>query len=273
MALIDARDGTPLFTHDWGSGRPVVLIHGWPLNADMWEYQSVRLAEAGFRVVAPDRRGFGRSGQPWSGYDYDTFADDVETVLEARDLRDAVLVGFSMGGGEVARLLGRSNDRVAKAVFVSAVTPFMLRTDDNPEGVDGAIFDGMIDGVRGDRPEFLTEFGKTFFGRSLLGGAAVSTGVEQWVLVMAMQASPRATIECIKQFGRTDFRTELQRTDKPVLVIHGTGDKTVPIDVSGRRTASIVGGARLVEYEGAPHGLFITERDRLAEDLITFARE
>ena len=272
MPFVQARDGTQLFCNDWGSGRPVVLIHGWPLSGDSWEYQSVRLVEAGFRVVVPDRRGFGRSEQPWAGYDYETFADDVEAVLEARNLRDAVVVGFSMGGGEVAKLLGRDNGRVAKAVLVASVVPFMLQTADNPEGVDGGVFDGMIEGVRSDRPEFLTDFAKQFYGHSLLGGVAVSTGIQQWTLMMAMQASPRATIECIKAFGRTDLRADLARATKPVLVIHGTNDQTVPIDVAGRRAAAAIPGATLVEYDGAPHGLFITERDRLADDLIAFAR-
>ena len=272
MPFVDARDGTPLFFNDVGSGRPVVLLHGWPLNGDMWEYQSVPLAEAGFRVVTPDRRGFGRSGQPWSGYDYDTFTDDVEALLEARDLRDAVVVGFSMAGGEVARLLGRDNGRVAKAVLVAAVTPYLEKAGDNEDGVDGSIFDGMLSGIRADRPEFLTAFGKAFYGHSLLGGVAVSTGVQQWTLMMAMQAAPRATYECINAFGRTDFRADLRRASKPLLVIHGTADQTVPIDASARRIPSLAPGATLVEYEGAPHGLFITERERLARDLIDFAR-
>ncbi len=272
MPFVEARDGTSLFVNDWGGGRPVVLVHGWPLNGASWEYQSVKLVEAGFRVVVPDRRGFGRSDQPWSGYDYETLADDVAAVLEARDLHDAVVVGFSMGGGEVAKLLGRNHPRLGKAVLVSSVAPFMLKTDDNPEGVDGSIFDQMIDGVRSDRPEFLTEFGKKFYGRAMLGGAAVSTGIQQWTLMMAMQASPRATIECVKAFGRTDFRADLARASKPVLVIHGTADQTVPIDVAGRRAAAMVPGATLIEYEGAPHGLFVTEHARLADDLIAFAR-
>ena len=272
MPFIEARDGTPLFFNDWGTGRPVVLLHGWPLNGDSWEYQSVRLVEAGLRAVVPDRRGFGRSGQPWSGYDYETLADDVEALLDARDLRDAVLVGFSMGGGEVAKLLGRNNLRVGKAALVASVAPFMLRTDDNPEGVDGSVFDAMVDGVRSDRPEFITEFGKKFYGRALLGGAAVSAGIQQWTLTMAMQASPRATIACVGAFGRTDLRDDLRRAARPVLVVHGTGDQTVPIDVAGRRAAAMVPDAVLLEYDGAPHGLFVTERDRLADDLIAFAR-
>ena len=272
MPFVEARDGTQLFCNDWGTGRPVVLVHGWPLSGDSWEYQSVRLVEAGLRVVIPDRRGFGRSAQPWSGYDYETFADDLEAILDARDVRDAVLVGFSMAGGEVAKLLGRDNGRISKAVLVASVAPFLLKTDDNPEGVDGGVFDKMVEGVRSDRPEFLTAFARTFYGHSLLGGAAVSTGIQQWTLMMAMQASPRATIECIKAFGRTDFRPDLARATKPVVVIHGTDDQTVPIDVSGRRVAASVPGATLIEYEGAPHGLFITERDRLADDLIAAAR-
>ena len=272
MPFIEAKDGTPLFYNDWGTGRPVVLLHGWPLSGDSWEYQSVRLVEAGFRVVVPDRRGFGRSGQPWSGYDYETLADDVETLLERCDVHDAVLVGFSMSGGEVAKLLGRNSARVGKAVLLSSVAPYLLKTDDNPDGVDGSVFDGIIDGIRADRPEFFENFSKAFYGRSLLGGAAVSSGILQWTLMMAMAASPRATIECVKAFGRTDLRADLRRATKPLLVIHGTSDATVPIDPSSRRVPALVPGAQVIEYDGAPHGLFITARDRLLDDLVTFAR-
>ncbi len=272
MPSVSARDGTPLFFHDLGEGRPVVLLHGWPLHADSWEYQMVPLVEAGFRVVAPDRRGFGRSGQPWSGYDYETFADDVETLLAHLDLQDVVLAGFSMGGGEVAKLLGRRNPRIARAALVAAVTPFLLKTPDNEDGVEGSVFDGMVDGLRRDRPAFVEAFGKMFYGHSLLGGAAVSTGVQAWTLGMAMMASPRATLECVRAFGTTDFRADLRQAGLPVLVIHGTSDATVPIAASGRKTAALIPGATLIEYDGAPHGLFMTEHARLARDLIDYAR-
>ncbi len=273
MPFFQANDGTALHYKDWGSGRPVVLLHGWPLSSDHWEYQSVPLAEAGFRVIAPDRRGFGHSGQPWSGYDYDTFANDVETLLETLDLHNAVLVGFSMGGGEVARVAGRGNARVAKAVLVSAVTPLLLKTPDNDDGVDASVFDGMISGIRDDRPSFFEHFGKMFYGSSFLGmGTAVPASVLQWTQTMALQASPKATLDCARAFSATDFRADLPRIRVPTLLIHGTGDQTVPIDVASRKAATMIPGAQLVEYEGASHGLFFTERQRLAGDLIGWAR-
>ena len=273
MPFIKANDGTALHYKDWGAGRPVVLLHGWPLSSDHWEYQSVPLVEAGFRVITPDRRGFGHSGQPWSGYDYDSFANDVETLLEELDLHDVVLVGFSMGGGEVARVAGRGNARVAKAVLVSAVTPLLLKGPDNDDGVDGSVFDGMVAGVRHDRPSFLETFSKMFYGSAFLGiGAAVPTPVLQWTLMMAMQAAPKATTDCVRAFSATDFRADLARIRVPTLLIHGTGDQTVPIGVSSHKARALIPGATLTEYEGASHGLFFTERERLARDPIAWAR-
>ena len=271
MPYAHAADGTPLFYHDWGTGRPVVLLHGWPLNADSWEYQSVRLAEAGFRVVAPDRRGFGRSGQPWTGYDYDTFASDVVSLLDQLDLNDVVLAGFSMAGGEVARVAGTGNPRVAKIALLAAVTPFLLKTPDH-EGAPASVFDGMIDNLRDDRPSFFTSFVKMFYGHTLLGRPAVPEPILQHFMMMAMMASPRATTECVNAFGRTDFRNDLSRITIPTLIIHGTSDETVPIDISGRAAAKLVPHARLIEYDGSPHGLLYTDRVRAAEDLIAFAR-
>jgi pimeloyl-ACP methyl ester carboxylesterase len=271
MPFFQAPDGTPLFFHDWGTGRPVVLLHGWPLNADSWEYQSVPLAEAGFRVIAPDRRGFGRSGQPWEGYDYDTLAGDVTALLEHLDLHDVVLAGFSMGGGEVARVAGSGNPRIAKAAFLAAVTPFMLKTD-NHDGADASVFEGMVSGLRDDRPSFFKSFVKMFYGHTLLGRAAVPEPVLEHFMEMALMASPRATIECVKAFGHTDFRGDLARLTVPTLIIHGTSDATVPPDISGRATAKLLPHARFIEYDGSPHGLLYTDRVRAAEDLIAFAR-
>ncbi|MBR0657456.1 alpha/beta fold hydrolase [Plastoroseomonas arctica] len=272
MPIVQTTDGTDIYYNDWGSGPPVVLIHGWPLDADMWEYQAPVLAAAGYRVIAYDRRGFGRSGQPWSGYDYDTFAGDLNSLMEALDLRDATLVGFSMGGGEVARYLGtHGGSRVAKAVFVSAVTPFMLQTGDNPDGVPQSVFDEMVDGLRQDRPNFLASFGKKFMGAGLLN-FSVSSELLQWTSQVAMLASPKATIDCVRAFSTTDFRADLARITVPTLVIHGDGDETVPIDVSGRRTAAMIPGATLLEYPGAAHGLFYTEKERLNTDLLAFLR-
>ncbi|WP_456316363.1 alpha/beta fold hydrolase [Teichococcus vastitatis] len=212
MPFAKAPDGTEIFFKDWGSGRPVVLIHGWPLNADMWEYQAPVLASAGLRVISYDRRGFGRSGQPWSGYNYDTLADDLAAVMDHLDLRDATLVGFSMGGGEVARYLSRHGaaGRVSRAVLVSAVTPFLLRTADNPDGVDRSVFDGMIEGLQKDRPNFLATFGKQFFGAGLLT-FSISSELLQWASMLALQASPKATMDCVRAFSETDFRGRPRR--------------------------------------------------------------
>ena len=271
MSFIEARDGTPLFYKDWGAGKPVVLVHGWPLNADMWEYQAPFLAENGCRVIAYDRRGFGRSGQPWSGYDYDTMADDLAALFDALDLRDATLVGFSMGGGEVARYLSRhgGSGRVSRAVLVSAVTPFLLRTEDNPDGVDRSVFDDMVVNLQADRPAFLASFGRQFFGAGLLN-FSISNELLQWAGNLALMASPKATLDCVRAFSETDFRGDLPQIRVPVLVIHGDADGTVPIDAAGRRAAAMIPGAQLLEYKGAPHGLFFTEKDRLNQDLLRF---
>lgn len=270
MAFVEAADGARLFYKDWGSGKPVVFIHGWPVNADMWEYQMVPLARQGLRTIAYDRRGFGRSDQPAGAYTYDVLADDLAALLDALDLHDVTLVGFSMGGGEVARYLSRHGSaRIARAVLVAAVTPFLLQTSDNPEGVERSVFDGIVDGLVKDRPHFLAGFGKTFYGVGLLS-SPVSPEFLQWSWNLAMQGSPLATIDCVRLFSETDFRSDLAAFTVPTLVIHGTGDATVPTEVSGRRAASMIPGAHLVEYDGAPHGLFYTERDRLTADLLAF---
>lgn len=273
MPFLRTRDDVSLFYNDWGTGRPVVLIHGWPLNADMWEYQATQLASAGLRVIAYDRRGFGRSDQPWTGYDYDTLADDLAAVLETLDLRDAALVGFSMGGGEVARFLTRHGpDRVGKAVLVSAVTPFLLKTADNPDGVDRSVFDQMVEGLQADRPGFLEGFGKKFFGAGLLN-FSVSSALLDWSKSLALQASKKATLDCVRAFSETDFRPDMARFTTPTLVIHGDADSTVPPDVSARAAQRLLPRSRLVEYPGAPHGLMYTEKDRLNADLIAFLRD
>ncbi|MFD2238871.1 alpha/beta fold hydrolase [Aureimonas populi] len=271
MGFVQTKDGVDLFYKDWGTGRPIVLIHGWPLNADMWEDQALGLAGQGLRVISYDRRGFGRSDQPFSGYDYDTLSDDLAALLEALDLQDATLVGFSMGGGEVARYMSRhGGKRVAKTVLVAAVPPFLLKTDDNPDGVDGSTFDGFIAELEKDRPHFLAGFGKKFFGAGLLN-FEVSQEVLDWTLMLAMQASLPATIACVDAFGRTDFRPDMAHFNVPTLVIHGTSDQTVPFQSSGKRAAEMIPGARLITYDGAPHGLHFTEKDRLTADLAAFA--
>ena len=270
MPHVQAKDGTSLFYNDWGTGTPVVLIHGWPLNADMWEYQSTTLAESGVRVIAYDRRGFGRSDQPWSGYDYDTLADDLAAVMEHLDLHGAVLVGFSMGGGEVARYLSRHGaGRVAKAVLVSCVTPMLLKTGDHPQGVDREVFDQIVDGLKQDRPTFLATFGKSFFGAGLLN-FTVTDGILEWARGMALQGSAKATLDCVRAFSETDFRPDMVAFTVPTLVIHGDADATVPADITGRAAAAAIAGSTLLMYPGAPHGLFFTEKDRLNADLMAF---
>ena len=272
MSFVTTTDGVDLYVKDWGKGPAIVLIHGWPLSADMWEDQAVDLAAAGFRVISYDRRGFGRSDQPYEGYDYDTFADDLAAVLKDRGVTDATLVGFSMGGGEVARYMSRHRgENVSKAVLVSAVTPFLLQTDDNPDGVDGSVFDGFIDELRKDRAHFLAGFGKKFFNAGALN-FSVSNELLDWTQQVALQASLRSTIECVRAFSSTDFRTDMRSFNVPTLVIHGDADQTVPFEVSGKRTAEMIPNAKLLVYEGAPHGLHFTEKDRLTRDLVAFVR-
>lgn len=261
------RDGTHLFYEDTGTGKPLVLIHGWPLSSAMWEYQLNELPERGIRCIAYDRRGFGRSDHPATGFDYDTLASDLNDLLEHLDLRDVTLAGFSMGGGEVVRYLSRhGSSRVSRAVLISAVTPFMLKTSDNPEGIDGSVFKEIETGLRGDRPGFLTDFTKKFFGVGWLA-SPVSEAMLAANVELAMHASSRATLACAKAFSQTDFRADLKVISVPTLVIHGDSDKTVPIEASGTRTAQAISGAKSVVYSGAPHGLFYTERDRLNADL------
>ncbi|SNR25857.1 alpha/beta hydrolase [Paracoccus sediminis] len=270
MPVITTNDGTDLHVRDWGQGRPVVLIHGWPLNADSWEYQAVKLAEAGYRVVSYDRRGFGRSGQPWNGYDYDRLADDLAHVMDSLDLEDVTLVGFSMGGGEVARYMSRHGGGVSQAVFVSSVVPGMLKSDSNPDGITRDLLEQIQAGLRKDRPAFLSDFFKDFYGQGLMSG--VSQPILDWTLDMAMLASPRATLECVTAFGTTDFSDDVSKINVPTLIVHGKSDKTVPIDATARRLARMLPNAQLLEYGGAPHGLTATHADQLVEDLLTFLR-
>lgn len=270
MPFVTTRDNTRLYVKDWGAGHPVVLIHGWPLSADSWDDQAVALADAGFRVVAYDRRGFGRSDQPWGGYDYDTLADDLDAVLTQTGARDATLVGFSMGGGEVARYLSRHAGKgVSQAALVGSVVPFLLKTADHPGGVDAKVFDEMLAAIQKDRAKFFAGFFKDFFGAGLLG-SPVSTEVLEWARGVAMQASLKATLSCVNAFATTDFRPDLAAFTVPTLIIHGTADRTVPIDVSGRAAARSIAHATLIEYEDAPHGLFASHKDRLTKDLLLF---
>jgi pimeloyl-ACP methyl ester carboxylesterase len=272
MAFLKIDDEVDIFYNDWGTGKPVVLIHGWPLDADMWSEQAVYLAEHGYRVITYDRRGFGRSSQPWTGYDYGTLAADLNALVEKFDLADATLVGFSMGGGEVARYLAIYGfSRISKAALVSAVTPFLLKTEDNPDGVAQSVFDEILAGLKADRPAFLASFGKKFFGQGILEHP-VSTEMLQWSLNVAMLGSHRATLECAKAFATTDFRGDMGAFNIPTLIIHGTSDKTVPIESSAMQAAKLIPHAKLLEYDGQPHGLHVTAKDRLNEDLLEFLR-
>lgn len=255
---------------DYGSGRPIILIHGWPLSREMWEYQVGDLVNAGYRVIKYDRRGFGKSSKPWTGYDYNSLADDLQQLMEQLDLNDAVLVGFSMGGGEVVRYLSRyGQKRVGAAVLISSVVPFLLKTSDNPDGVDQKVFDDMVAGVQDDRIDFLEHFGKNFFGIGFLS-KPVSNALLHYYLEMGSKAPAHSTLECIRSFSATDFRKDLASVTVPTLLIHGDADKIVPIDVTSRVADEMLPYSELRIYPGAPHGLFYTERKQLNEDLLHF---
>lgn len=275
MPIIETRDGTEIYVKDWGNeGRPVILIHGWPLSADSWDDQSLALANAGYRVLAYDRRGFGRSDQSWEGYDYDTFADDLADVIEAAEIEsDAAIIGFSMGGGEVARYMSRHGGKaVSQAALIGSVVPYMLKTADNPEGVDQSVFDQIAAGINQDRPDFFRSFFKDFFGVGVISHP-VSQAVLDWAWQLSMQAGLRPTLAAAEAFASTDFRPDLASFKVPTLIIHGTSDATVPIDATARAAAESIPNARLIEYDGAPHGLFATHKDRLTADLLEFLGE
>ena len=270
MAFAKAKDGTRLYYKDWGQGRPVVLLHGWPLTGDTFDDAAIALSEQGFRSIIPDRRGFGRSDQPWTGYDYDTFSDDVAAILDDAGIAEPVaLVGFSMGGGEVARFQTKYPGRTSAAVLISAVVPYMLKTDDNPHGVPQATFDEMTAGMKKDREHFFTGFFKDFYGV----GAAKSP-VSDEVLMnswrQSMLAGLHPTLAAAKAFATTDFRLDLASFKSPTLIIHGTDDKTVPIDATGRATAKALPDAKLIEYDGSAHGLFASDKEQLIKDLAEF---
>jgi len=273
MNHVTLPDKTTLYIKDWGAGRPVILLSGWPLTADSWDDQALVIAGSGYRAIAYDRRGFGRSSQPWGGYDYDTLADDLAAVIQQTGARDAVLVGFSMGGGEVARYMSRHGGRsVVKAALIASVVPCMLKSADNPAGTEQAVFDTMATQLREDRAQFFAGFFKDFFGVGMLSHP-VSTELIEWARSQAMQASLRATLECVKSFSTTDFRSDLPAFRCPTLIVHGSDDKTVPIAASARAAHGGIAQSTLLEYGGAPHGLFATEKHRLSEDLLAFIRQ
>ena len=274
MTMITTRDGTQLYVKDWGpkTGRPVIMMHGWPLTSDTWDDFAVVAADAGFRAISYDRRGFGRSEQPWDGYEYDTLADDLADVIEATGAQDAALFGFSMGGGEVARYMSRHGGKgVSKAALIASVVPYMAQTPDNPDGVPQSVFDEMTAGMKEDRAHFFQGFLKSFYGVGVFTGS-VSEAVLDWSFQQTMMAGLRPTLACAKAFSSTDFRPDLPSFKVPTLIIHGTGDQTVPIETSGRAAAAAIPGATLIEYDGAPHGLFASNKQQLTDDLMAFLR-
>jgi non-heme chloroperoxidase len=270
MPTMKMRDNTEIYFKDWGSGQPVVFSHGWPLDADAWEDQMFFLASRGYRCIAHDRRGNGRSSQPWSGQDLDTFADDLATLVEALDLRDAIHVGHSTGGGEVARYIGRhGTKRVAAAVLVSAICPLMLKTPANPDGLPLDVFDQLRAGVQADRSQFFKDLSGPFYGANR-PGSKVSQGVRDEFWLQGMIASFPACYDCIKVFSETDTTEDLKKFDVPTLILHGDDDQIVPIVSAALKSAKIVPNAELKIYEGAPHGLPTTHKDRLNADLLEF---
>jgi non-heme chloroperoxidase len=273
MPTITTVDGTELYYKDWGMGPVVVFSHGWPLTADAWEDQMLFLAEKGYRCIAHDRRGHGRSSQPWEGNEMNTYADDLAALVRALHLKDVIHVGHSTGGGEVARYIGRhGTSRVSKVVLIDAVTPILLRSDTNPAGMPIEVFDQIRQGVRADRSQFFQDLAVPFYGANR-EGSTVSRGLRDSFWMQGMLAGHKAVYDCIKAFSETDFTDDLKRIDVPALVLHGDDDQIVPIDQSARRTVALVPGARLVVYPGGPHGLCSTHKDRVNQDLLAFFRE
>jgi pimeloyl-ACP methyl ester carboxylesterase len=269
---VGQENGTPieLYYEDHGAGRPVVLVHGWPLSGASWEKQVAALLTAGYRVITYDRRGFGRSSRPSTGYDYDTFAADLDKLMTKLDLADAALVGFSMGGGELARFLGKYDaDRVTKAVFISAIPPFLLKSADNPSGLDASVFEGIKQAVAADRPAFLSAFFHKFYNVDVLGGKRVSDQVVQSSWNVAAGASAKATLDCVSAW-LTDFRQDLARIDVPTLVIHGDADRILPIAATGTPLCNGIKGARLVVVKGGPHGITWTHAEQVNTELLSF---
>lgn len=272
MGMFRTKDDTEIYFKDWGSGPPVVFSHGWPLHADAWENQMVFLATNGYRCIAHDRRGHGRSGQPWNGNDMDTYADDLSELIHTLDLKGIMLVGHSTGGGEVARYIGRhGTNRVTKAVLMGAVTPLMLKTESNPEGLPIEVFDKIRAGVAADRSQFFKDLTTPFYGANR-AGAKISQGIRDAFWHQGMQGGLKNELDCIKAFSETDFSEDLKKFDVPTLIIHGDDDQIVPISASALATSRLVKNATLKIYRGGPHGLADTHKDQLNADLLAFLK-
>ena len=274
MGHIKTRDGTEIHYKDWGRGRPVVFIHGWPLNGDMWEDQMKAVADAGFRAIAHDRRGHGRSSQPWDGYDFDTFADDLNDLIDALGVWDVTLVGHSMGGGELARYIGRhGTSRVSQAVLLAAIPPLLLQSGANPEGVPAQAFEEFKKGILNERSQFWRDASEPFFSAGRPGTRATQ-GNRDAFWFMAMQESLKAGVDCVTAFAETDFTEDLRRFDVPTLIIHGDDDQIVPIDATARKSVGLIPDATLKVYEGAAHGLAMVpgDKERFNQDLLEFLR-
>jgi len=271
MSMIIMKDGTQIYYKDWGTGQPVVFSHGWPLNADSWESQMMFLASKGYRCIAHDRRGHGRSSQPWIGNEMDTYADDLSEIIETLDLKSAVLIGFSAGGGEVARYIGRhGTKRVAKAALISGVPPLMLKTTANPIGLPIEVFDGIRLSSIADRSQFYKDLASgPFFGANR-AGSKVSQGMIDSFWLQGMQAGSKGTFDCIKAFSETDFTEDLKKFDVPTLIIHGDDDQIVPIGAAALNSSKLIKDSSLKIYAGAPHGLAYTHKDQLNEDILAF---
>jgi len=274
MNMMIMKDGTQIYYKDWGIGQPVVFSHGWPLTADSWEAQMMFLTSQGYRCIAHDRRGHGRSSQPWNGNDMDTYADDLSQIIETLDLKEAILIGFSAGGGEVSRYIGRyGTKRLAKIALISAVPPLMLKTADNPDGLPIEEFDKIRDGCTADRSQFYKDLASgPFFGANR-PGAKVSQGMIDSFWLQGMKAGNKNTYDCIKAFSETDFSEDLKKFDIPTLIIHGDDDQIVPIGAAALQTSKIVKNATLKIYAGAPHGLLDTHKNQLNADLLAFLKK
>jgi non-heme chloroperoxidase len=255
---------------DYGKGQPVVFIHGWPSSREMWEYQLADVVNGGFRVIKYDRRGFGKSSKPWSGYDYDTLAADLNEIINQLNLQKVILVGFSMGGGEVAKYIANfGQNKIDRVVLISTVLPYMLKTENNPDGIDKKVFDDMAVQIKNDRAGFLDDFGKLFFGMSLLS-RPLSTPLLNYYLELTTKATQQSTLECANSFSTTDFRNDVTKITVPTLIMHGDSDKVVPFEASSKRTAEMLPHAELIIYQDGPHGIFYTHRELVNKHLLDF---